>query len=301
MNKKASEFIDPNVPRKGKLLEGHLIKQGTKDFPWFSIIEFNLCGLCNRKCVFCPRHDPKIFPNINEHMPAKVYEKIMADLQKINFNGTILYSGFGEPLLYKNLQEVVKLSKKYCPKARVEIVTNGDLITVENVSQLFKNGLTTLCISMYDGLHQVERFEKLKNAVSLKDDQLILRTRWLPPEEHFGITLSNRAGAMEMKEVGMKKLTQPLKRACYYPFYQIFIDYDGSVLLCSHDWNEKLVVGSVRDQSILEIWHSPVLKQVRMKLAKEDRNFSPCNLCDVKGTLMGSDHFNKFIKYYDKQ
>ena len=32
------------------------------------VIEINLTELCNRKCVFCPRVDPKVFPNRNLHM-----------------------------------------------------------------------------------------------------------------------------------------------------------------------------------------------------------------------------------------
>ena len=34
-------------------------------------VEINTTELCNRTCVFCPRHDPKVFPNRNLHLTTK--------------------------------------------------------------------------------------------------------------------------------------------------------------------------------------------------------------------------------------
>jgi len=302
MEEREIKFIDPNIARKNKFLDGYLTEQkNDKVLPLFSMIEFNLSGLCTRQCVFCPRSDPKAFPNINEHISERLYEKVMADLQKANWNGVILYSAFSEPLLHRNIEELVGLSKKYLPLAHVEAVTNGDLATLEKISNLFAAGLTVLSISMYDGPHQVKHFRELQKEAGLRDDQLMLRARWLPPEEHFGITLSNRAGALNLKEIGVTALKEPLKKNCFYPFYQTLIDYDGSVLLCCHDWGKKLIVGNIKSQSIIDIWNNNVLKRVRMNLAQANRNFPPCNLCDTPGELVGRRHFEKIIKFYGKQ
>ncbi|MCX5715529.1 MAG: radical SAM protein, partial [Candidatus Omnitrophica bacterium] len=251
------KFLDPDIARKNSLLDSHLIGRGACEKSLlFAVIEFNLTGLCNRKCVFCPRSDPKIFPNVNKHISTRLYEKVMLDLKKAEFKGTILYSSFGEPLLYKNIETLIRLSKQHCPQAHIEMITNGDLLTSEKLSGLFKAGLTLLCISMYDGPHQVEYFNDLKKTAGLQDDQIVLRRRWLSPQEHFGITLSNRAGTVQMEDIGIKALKNPMKRACYYPFYQTLVDYDGSVLLCTHDWGRHLVAGNVNKRSILEIWNS---------------------------------------------
>ncbi|MHC4123469.1 MAG: radical SAM/SPASM domain-containing protein [Planctomycetota bacterium] len=295
-------FFDPNITRKDKLLKNHLTGHVKSNLlPLFSLIEFNLCGLCNRRCIFCPKSDPKVFPNINKHMSVELYEKVMADLKKVDFDGTILYSAFSEPLLYKHLEEVIELSRRYCPKARIEIVTNGDLLTLENLFKLFRAGLTTVCISMYDGPQQLDHFKALGKRAGLEDSQLIFRPRWLSIKEHFGITLSNRAGAVEIKNIGIAALGEPLKRACYYPFYQVVIDYDGAVLLCAHDWKRGLIAGNLNEYSILDIWDNGIFKQVRITLAKQNRDFSPCNLCDVNGVFIGKDHFNKWGEYYKRQ
>ncbi len=55
-------FLDPNIPRKSKVLQQHLEAglEAAATPPFFSLIEFNLSGLCNRQCVFCPRVDSRV-------------------------------------------------------------------------------------------------------------------------------------------------------------------------------------------------------------------------------------------------
>jgi radical SAM protein with 4Fe4S-binding SPASM domain len=229
----------------------------------------------------------------------ELYEKIMGELAEVSYNGTILYSAFGEPLLYKNIEAIMVVSKQYCPQARIETVTDGDFVTPEKLRSLFQAGLDTLLVSMYDGPHQEEHFKGIIAESGVDEDRVILRTRWLPPEEDYGITLSNRAGMIELPLVGVGKPAEPLKRPCYYPFYQTLVDYDGSVLLCPHDWGKKLIAGNLNHQTIHEIWGGPLMRRARRNLANSDRNFAPCDVCDVDGTLIGKDHFQEWLKYYE--
>ena len=293
-------FFDPNIPRKSRVLDENLgpSRDGDARPPFFSLIEFNLSGLCNRTCVFCPRANPEVYPNVNEHIPVELYEKTMKELAEVDYDGMILYSAFGEPLLYKNIEVVLEISKRHCPKVHIETVTDGDFVTPEKLRSLFGAGLDTLLISMYDGPHQEEQFREMVDQVGLGDSQVILRKRWLPPEEHYGITLNNRAGLVDLPEVGIVPLKEPLKRPCFYPFYQILIDYDGAVLLCPHDWGKKLIAGNLNHQTIHEVWEGRILRRVRRSLAASDRNFAPCDKCDVDGTLMGRRHFEEWMEFY---
>lgn len=294
------KFLDPNINRKGTAINQHLEESQTQPSapPFFSLIEFNLSGLCNRTCVFCPRSNPEVYPNRNEHIPLELYEKIMGELAEVEYNGLILYSAFGEPLLYKNIEMLLRLSKQYCPNVRNETVTDGDFVTPDKLRSLFDAGLDTLLISMYDGPEQEEYFTNMKNEVGLSDKQIVLRKRWLPPEEHYGITLSNRAGMINLPVVGLGPIATALKKPCFYPFYQTLVDYDGAVLLCPHDWGKKLIAGNLNDQTIHEIWNNSVMRRVRRNMANSDRNFSPCDVCDVDGTLMGRPHFEEWQEYY---
>ena len=40
----------------------------------------------------------------------------------------------------------------------------------------------------------------------------------------------------------------------------------------------------------MDIWLSKNAKQSRLNLANANRDFSPCNVCDVRGSLIGEKH-----------
>jgi radical SAM protein with 4Fe4S-binding SPASM domain len=226
----------------------------------------------------------------------------MKDLNKVGFKGGIIYSGFSESFLYKHIEEVIKISQEQCPESRIEMITDGDFLTIDKLNTVFEAGLTRLDVSVYDGPDKVKPFEDLRVEAGLSKEQFHIRERWYAPEESFGIGgLNNRAGASIMPEININKLDAPLKRKCFYPFYQIMVDFDGAVLLCNNDWDKRLILGNVKETSILDIWNSEKYKEVRGNLANGNRNHSPCNRCDVNGMMMGGEFVSKWEEYYEGQ
>ena len=65
------------------------------------------------------------------------------------------------------------------------------------------------------------------------------------------------------------------------------MDYQGDVLMCPHDWGKKIILGNLNDSSLLDVWFSKRSMAIRKQLNNSNRSFSPCNVCDVDGTLMG--------------
>ena len=47
------------------------------------------------------------------------------------------------------------------PNSRLEMVNNGDVLNKDRLVKLFKNGLSTLLISVYDSAEDAEKFEKI--------------------------------------------------------------------------------------------------------------------------------------------
>ena len=293
-------IIDRNVERKNSFKEKLKTIAKKKSPPIFSWLELSLSGLCNRVCEFCPRSNPKEFPNLNKHMSIEVYTKIIKDLAKIEYKGGFIYSGFSEPILYKHLFEAIKVTRSLLPNNRIEIITNGDHLKIDKLLKLFECGLTQISVSLYDGPHQIEEFKKLQSDAKLSDEQFDLRFRWAK-EENYGINITNRAGAIDMPELNVKKLNQPIKKKCFYPFYQIMIDYDGAVLLCNHDWYKKLILGNVNQKSILEIWNNEIYKKTRYNLSNALRIDSPCKECDANGTMMGKEYVQEWQNYYEEK
>ena len=66
-----------------------------------------------------------------------------------------------------------------------------------------------------------------------------------------------------------------------------FLDYNGDVQMCSHDWGKKYILGNVKKNKIIDIWQNKKYQLARKNLLKSNRNFSPCNKCDVEGSLIG--------------
>ena len=100
---------------------------------------------------------------------------------------------------------------------------------------------------------------------------------------------------MHDAEFSIPVLKEPLNQSCYIPSYTFFLDYQGDVLMCPHDWGKKIILGNLIKEEFLDIWFSVRSLKIRNMLNNSNRKFSPCNICDVEGTLMGeknSQYFN---------
>ena len=275
-----TEAIRKNILRKQPSINEVTMLDG---IPLFSFVELNVNELCNRTCVFCPRHDPKIYPNQNLHMDLELAELISVQLVSVGFKGIVNISGTGEATLTKHLPLIVKeFGDK---KIHIEIVTNGDKLTPKLITDLYLAGLSQMVVSMYDGPEQIEHFNNLFDECGVSEDLYTLRDRWYDEEEDYGLLYTNRAGSMG------EKLLSPHERPCYYPHYATYIDWNGDVLLCCQDmYNRTEIFGNVKDKPLLDIWVDKKLNDFRKKLVKGERTISPCNNCTANGMVFGENH-----------
>lgn len=292
-----NRFIDQSTNRKKQIVSDKLFI--FQDIPIFSIIEFNITGSCNRDCSFCPVSNPLVYSKTKDSLEPKLFEKIVRDLSDIDYKGKILFSAFSEPLLHKDIEKLIEIAKRYLPNIRLEMVSNGDLLTSKKLKKLYESGLDTINISMYDGSHQIEYFNKIRVEANVPENTVVLRRRYYE-DGNYGITISNRSGLIDSNEFRDKdeiSITElPLKQVCYYPFYMILIDYNGDVLLCPHDWKKTLKFGNLENEHIFDIWKGSMLNNIRKKLAKADRDFAGCKNCDVLGTVIGKNSFDIWNK-----
>lgn len=286
-------MLDININRKKNIINSNIqYVPGSKE-PLMSVIEISDSGTCNRKCSFCPRSDIN-YPDIKEFIQPSLHKKIFIELSQYDYSGMIIYSGFVEPLLNKNIFNNIKEARSFLPKAKIEVITNGDVLNLERLKKLFDSGLTTLLISVYDGPEDEEKFYTLCQKANLKKEQYVIRNRYLPPEKDFGLTFSNRSGNLLNAQYPVPPLEKSLNLECNYPAYTFFIDYNGDVLMCSHDWGKKYILGNVKKEKIIDIWLGNKFMKARKLLLKKNRSFSPCNKCDVKGDLIGKEHAEKW-------
>jgi len=290
------KFIDPNIVHKSKTVENQIqfFQFNGQSLPLPTEIEISESGTCNRSCSFCPRSAAN-FIDKKEFITNKLHEKLCVELKELNYKGTIRYSGFVEPMLDKNIFNLINMVRNYLPESNIEMVTNGDPLNLKRLKKLFESGLNKILISAYDGKVESEKLEDLCVQANLNEKQYIVRHRYYSEDEDFGITLSNRSGLMADAEFKIDALKEPLKKPCYIPSYTFFLDYQGDVLMCPHDWGKKVILGDLNKEKLKDIWFSKRFMGIRKMLNKSNRNFTPCNVCDVEGTLMGeknSKYFN---------
>jgi|TARA_R110000822_G_scaffold248259_3_gene375977 radical SAM protein with 4Fe4S-binding SPASM domain len=277
-----------NIKRKSLFLDEVVLHKGV---PLFSFIDINPTELCNRTCIFCPRHDPKIYPNQDLHMELNVAHKIREQLEELNWNGSINICGNGEPLLHKDITGLVGAFGK---NIHTEIVTNGDKLSVELIDELFENGLDYLIVSMYDGPEQVDYFNNMFNNSKIDKSRYLLRDRWYSEEEGYGIVLTNRAGTFDFKN------NEKQKNPCFYMHYSLQIDWNGDVLFCIQDvYGKTRRFGNVKDDLLIDVWKSRQMDKFRKLLGNGNRTESPCDNCDAIGVVHGHSHFLKWEKIYE--
>lgn len=284
------QTLKKSINRIDKLVKDS-IQVDEKGVPNPSWIELSPIDICNRTCTFCPKSDDSIAPNQNQKMPAKLYQKIAKELEEMDFKGTIMIAGYGEPLLNKDIIEMCKVFSKI---SNVEITTNGDPLDVNYLQGLFSAGLDKIVISMYDGVHQIKEFDTMFKEAEISKEKYILRDRWYSADENYGVKLTNRAGVLKNNN----KID--VNKACFYPTYSMMVDWNGDVFLCTQDWNRRIKSGNLMLQTVGEVWRSQILKKYRTHLMDGSRDLPPCSSCDANGTLHGKEYAVLWKKYYEK-
>ena len=283
------ETIKKNLERRSRSVD---IAELYKEVPKPTWVELSLIDACNRKCTFCPKADEKVAPDTFQKMTRKIIDEIHDQLLEIHFSGTISLCGYGEPLLHKDIPYIVK---KLSNVSKVEIITNGDVLSSKRLQELYLADVSKVLVSMYDGPEQIEKFKNMTKQANVPEDLVILRDRWYDQHNDFGVKLTNRAGTVktgEQEKIGKYK-------TCFYPTYQLLIDWNGNVYLCPQDWQRKVSMGNIMQETIFDIWTGKTLSDYRKNLISGKRCSGPCKSCNADGTLLGKNHAKEWKKIYN--
>ncbi len=137
---------------------------------------------CNLDCGFCMR---RAWDESLGDMDPQTFAAVLDGVKALSRRPTLLFGGIGEPLAHPRLPEMVGQAKSL--GARVELVTNGTLLSQAMGQALIEAGLDLLWVSV-DGATP-ERYADLRVGAALPDvlDNLGLfcgdrRTRGTGPE-----------------------------------------------------------------------------------------------------------------------
>lgn len=268
-----------------------------RDFPMHLDIE--ITNRCNLRCTFCDRR-PYLGKGSFGDMDMALFKKII-DEGAGHKLWALKLSYRGEPLLHKNVAEMVGYAKK---KGVLDVYfnTNGMLLTEEMSKKLIDAGLDRVSISMEgtDPLAYEKMRVNAKFAVVLKNIDTLAGLRKKMKSEHPKIRIQSveypgfdrdeyrRFWLSHGDEVAMLDYTDMSKRvagltadwACPQLWQRMTIEWNGNVLPCNNDDPGRLSPGNVKDRDIYDCWHDPKVDEVR-RLHRSGRSHEAgdCNGC----------------------
>lgn len=221
--------------------------------------------------------------------------------------------------IFKRIQKLKELTDN---KIFTNLVTNGTLFNDEKIKELEKSGLDILHISIdafsektynhirkglnyktlmenidriiesdYDGGLSVGFVAQKENINEVNDFRKYWNKRCIYP---YISQVNNRSGDLSKFE-NIEYSTPPsffnklrhnmhitMSNNCHM-IYTIFnVLYDGSVILCCNDYSQKIILGNINDESIVEIWNSSKYQEIRNHIYRREFNkVPPCKDCTM--------------------
>lgn len=279
---------------------------------------------CNFKCCYClfsvektKRHFISDKPIMDMGLYRKFVDESLNFPEKIK---VLRFVGIGEPLLHKNIVEMVEYAVQKGVANTVEILTNASLLHRDMTDSLLKAGLNRLVVSVQGTSEQKyknvcgadvnfeEFIRNLKYFYENKNTSVqmyikIVDTALDGPDDEqkffeiFGdicdtiaieCTVPIHSGVDYEKVIKNEEqhLTQfgvPVTDVCVCPqaFFHFQINPDGKVVPCfSFEYPE--ILGDCNTESVSEIWNGEKFKKFRRKMLEgKEAVGNICSECNI--------------------
>ena len=280
------------------------------------VIQMETCGFCNLKCKFCPggASDSGI---IRDMMSFETFKLFLAQCREFPRKIKILrIIGIGEPLLNRNVAEFVSEAKQSGVFEKVEITTNGTLLTRELSDKLIDAGLDTLLVSLeatdenkfekiagvriqinelYENIDYFFKRSRNKCILYIKTTDLALDTeserkafyeKWgevcdeIQIEHVYENWPEFQAGTDGNSVRYDLEQYKNKKDVCVQPFKLLCLAANGDVMPCSVDWKRTLLLGNIYQTRIAQIWNGEQLRKLRTSLLRKEI-CEYCRVCSV--------------------
>ena len=140
----------------------HVILTEGLDLP-FKQLNLPVTDRCNLKCPMCPKQGTQKSADMD--IPDDVLQQLLLDLSPEVCG--VLVQGTGEPLLYGDLCNVIRLAKsRISPDGEVGITTNATLLNDSRAAELMETGLDFIYFSI-DGASK-QTYESIRIGASFE-------------------------------------------------------------------------------------------------------------------------------------
>lgn len=269
-------------------------------------VDIHPSTFCNIKCIFCMHSSQNpCYDDIKNLMfDFELFKKTIDDMKKFPQKIKALhFCGLGEPLMNKNIADMIKYAKNAEIAEKIDMNSNGVLFSKEMSDKIIDAGLNFIRISV-NGLSDEDfkeytgtnvNFEKyVQNLTYLynnrKNTKIYIKIldfmvnteekkeffyRTFEPIcdsiniENYNECFLDTKGKDKLKDSNLSQRGEVLgtQNCCSQPFFKMEILPDGRVLPCA-EAQISMVVGNINENSITEIWDSKVLNNFRLSMTK---------------------------------
>jgi MoaA/NifB/PqqE/SkfB family radical SAM enzyme len=288
---------------------------------------------CGASCVMCPRDEYKAERRW-QHMPMELFKQVLKAGSELGITSLDL-CGFGDPFMDPEFRHKLAHVRKNYPNLHIYTSTTGHLLDASRLDWVCTS-LDTIKISNY-GFSQASyekihgggvKFEKVReNILALlarprgERPYVVLsflifpenesevedwKTFWAPLADEIMVWRPHNFGGSRAGEdhafLSSSRQDAEKVRSCGRPFKgNPFVRANGDVSVCCFDFNHRLVVGNVTEDSMLEVLQGARMADVqdihnRLAMRESDLLCKGCDqIYDRKDALVYSNNCSREV------
>lgn len=278
-------------------------------------IDIEITNHCNYKCLMCPVGTGSINRN-QGFMSDEIYERILNEIKEFktplrfirwgeptlnknfieyikmakdlgiichfNTNGSLLTKEQFNELVDIELDSI-KFSFQGVDKKGYTEMRNNDYFSelLDKIKILYDirgdkaypyiHASTTIT---YETAEQVKKF---KAEVEKFTDLVTVGRTMLSHIDISRIKLEEKDKNMLIKLKNEESVVKQHPKCCPEVFDKLSINWDGSVSACCGDYDNKMIIGNIKDNTLLEIWNSNKMNAYRKILS--EKRYDELELC----------------------
>ncbi len=282
-------------------------------------LQFEVVNVCNFRCPLCQtlEKDGVTRGRISVEDAARIVLPVADQLEAV-----VLYGNRGEPLLHKQLEEIVAMIAR-SSGARIVISTNGSLVTPDRARALMQAGLSQFVFAV-DGVSQEafgayrvggkidEVLYNLKEACAIrKREGFRTRIIWqfipMATNEHEKAEVTRLGYELGVDDVRFKLSRSVAKSArfrpseaadrpapvedkprfdCPYGMDKLYVDPNGDAYPCCWAEGRGLYLGNALETPIDALWDSPKMWELRRTFLDQSGFHPFCESMCNKRTML---------------
>ena len=284
-----------------------------EEFP--TTVSIEVTNNCNMACSTCPQ--PYLSSGEKGYMNMDLFEKIVDECCQYPPLTSIVFTGFGEPLLHPQLITMSRYAKsKKMPFVRT--YTNCVLLDKQKTEELLtESGFDEITLSLNAPTQDIyERITKSRDYKSVTEniEYFLMRRKALKARRPFvnlqllrlkdvsfkmqeftknWMPLLKRGDCISMKpshsfagqvnDPGVGTIVDAQVRVpCGQLWNYLHVSWNGDVIPCCADPFKKLKIGNVCDSSLKDLWHSSKIMHMReIHLQRKYHLLPLCSNCET--------------------